>query len=178
MKGIGRESPTALCSNSEKATQKKQPNVQFGYNKDFFEFSYVRNVSYAHCLASEALLTAPNEKFKTDVDGEAFFITDGNPIRLWGFAHQIWAEAGDNSPRDKFRVVPWWAMILMASITEWAYWIVGRKDPPRRKMDFVYLRQGFTFDITEAKERLGYRVPFSQDEAIRRTVKWVLEQEK
>ena len=161
-----------------KQLKDKQHNVQFGNNKDLFDFNYVGNVSYAHCLAAETLLVAPNDKFKTKVDGEAFFITDDNPIRLWDFAHQVWAEAGDKSPRDKVKVVPWWVMILMASVTEWVCWIIGKKDPPMRKMDFVYLQQGFVLDITKAKERLGYQAPFSQDEAIRRTVKWVLEQEK
>ena len=55
------------------------------------------NVVQAHVLAAYALLSAPpSSSIPVDqrVDGEAFLITDDEPVRFWDFARALGAAAG------------------------------------------------------------------------------------
>ena len=66
---------------------------QLGENKNLFDFTYVLNVAHAHLLAAYALLqtyklaTAPLDYEK--VDGEAFFVTNDEPVYFWDFARAV-----------------------------------------------------------------------------------------
>ena len=78
---------------------------QVGLNDNLFDFTYVENVAYGHVLAVLALLsthklgsTVPIDTER--VDGEAFFITNGEPVYFWDFARAVWHEAGDRLPPD------------------------------------------------------------------------------
>jgi sterol-4alpha-carboxylate 3-dehydrogenase (decarboxylating) len=173
----GEEDTAGVVYSMMKQLQDGQQKIQFGDNKELLEFNYVGNVVHAHCLAAEALLRDPHDTaYKGKCDGEAFFITDDNPIRLWDFAHRVWAEAGHQSPEDTPTIVPFWVMIIAANVLEWIYWFLRKNDPPMRKVDFQYLQQGFMFKIDKAKQRLGYQPKYFQDEGVRRTVEWVLNQ--
>ena len=78
------------------AYRKGQTKFQVGDNNNLFDFTYVENVAHGHLLAVQALLqthtlaTAPLDYEK--VDGEAFFITNGQPVYFWDFARAVWHE--------------------------------------------------------------------------------------
>ena len=88
-----------------------QTHFQVGDNLNLWDFTYVDNAAYAHVLAAENLMT-PVEKLQNgSARGEAFFITNGQPVYFWDFARGCWAEFGHVSSR-KF-ILPmslgWWA---------------------------------------------------------------------
>ncbi|KAF7933917.1 uncharacterized protein EAE98_003626 [Botrytis deweyae] len=108
--------------------QEKHHHSQFGDNTALMDFVSVSNSARAHILAEKALLrelqadSSTNEKISPKISGEAFFITDGNPVHFRDFAHKAWAAAGTTVDRKDIRVFPAWFMIGLAVVTEWIYW--------------------------------------------------------
>jgi sterol-4alpha-carboxylate 3-dehydrogenase (decarboxylating) len=112
------------------------------------------------------------------VSGEAFYITDDSPMRLWDFSRKVWQTAGIAvPPQEKIKVIPMWLAMVIAHVLEWGYWVVGtKKKPPIKVNDLKFMKGGFRFSIDKTKERLGYRPIWDTDEGIRRSVKWFQEQ--
>ena len=87
------------------ALQKGRNRYQIGDNQSLFDWVSVANVAQAHLLAAQALLRQPEDDGQK-VDGEAFFITDGNPIPFWTFERLVWYAAGDRTTLEEVTVVP------------------------------------------------------------------------
>ncbi|KAI8194190.1 Sterol-4-alpha-carboxylate 3-dehydrogenase, decarboxylating [Colletotrichum sp. SAR 10_65] len=73
--------------------------VQLGDNSNLFSTTYVGNAADAHIAASDKLLTAPE-----GVAGEAFFITNGPPMKFWDFSRTMWKAAGDKTKIEDVKV--------------------------------------------------------------------------
>ena len=76
-----------------RAEHNKQTGVQLGNNENLIDTVYAGNAASAHVLAAKALLNpcyAPGK-----VDGEAFNITDSNPVPFWDLSRLVWCAAGD-----------------------------------------------------------------------------------
>lgn len=146
--------------------------LQFGDNKSLNEWIYVESAASAHLLAVKALL---NDNV-SGVDGEAFFFSDGEPLRFWDFARKIWAVAGDKnvSCAEKRVVAPWASIVALATLIELLTFIFsfGRMVPPMSRHHLQYMRFGGWWDISKARERLQYEPLVSTDEGIHRTVAW------
>ncbi|KAJ7141330.1 3-beta hydroxysteroid dehydrogenase/isomerase [Mycena epipterygia] len=72
--------------------EKKQYNMQIGDNTKLVDYAaYVRNVAHAHVLAWTKLISQPELVY-----GQAFIITNGEPVPQWDFARLIWKELGDD----------------------------------------------------------------------------------
>ena len=78
----------------------------------------------------QALLQQPEDDGQ-QVDGEAFFITDGNSVSVLDFQRLIWYAAGDMTAPEEVTVVPAWFMLILATAVEWLYWVctMGLKRP-------------------------------------------------
>lgn len=92
-----------------KAYETGKTIFQLGRNDNLFDFTHVTNVAHAHILAAEILVRNHNLSFQSSslslndkrVDGEAFFITNDDPVFFWDFVRRVWAAAGEtNSTRD------------------------------------------------------------------------------
>lgn len=57
---------------------------QIGDNTELVDFVSTTNAAHSHVLAVKALVSDPNPA-SPKTDGEAFYITDGNPIPFWTF---------------------------------------------------------------------------------------------
>lgn len=70
-------------------------------------------------------------------------------------------------------------MRSIASLSEWLFWVFtfGAKQPELRKSDIEFLARDCRFDISKAKERLGYRPLMDQEEGIKIGVRSVQERE-
>lgn len=152
--------------------RKNEHHMQVGANTKQFEFCYVGSAASAHILAAKALLSNGGPK----VDGEAFFISDGEPQPIFDFARKAYAAAGHPVTPEQVTAMPYWLVLGMAIAGEWAYRIfpLGTKKPKMTRMNIEYLNQGSRWSIAKAKERLGYEPVISQDEAIKRTMQWAM----
>lgn len=149
--------------------------IQFGDNVPVHEWVYVESCARAHVLVAKALLDRQRGE-DLAVGGEAFFVTDGTPMKFWDFSRKIWKYAGDEKGAQGYGIikVPWWIVIAMAAVTEWVCWILtfGRMIPPFSLHHVAYMRKGAWFSIEKAEKRLRYTPLVDTDEGIRRAVEW------
>ena len=155
--------------------------VQVGDNNNLFDFTYVENVAHGHLLAARALLlTHASSIIPIDterVDGEAFLITNDQPVYFWDFTRAVWAAAGSPLGTSHVKVLPRGLGIALGFLSE-VFFAIIRKPPTFNRQRIIYSCMTRYYDISKAKKRLGYRPLVSLDEGVRRSVKWTLEQEK
>ncbi|KAJ4287961.1 erg26, C-3 sterol dehydrogenase [Kalmusia sp. IMI 367209] len=179
--GIFGEGDVQLLPPMIGAYRKGQTKFQVGPNDNLFDFTYVENVAYGHLLAVQALLHShkilPTVPLDTErVDGEAFFITNGQPVYFWDFARAVWHEAGDRIPLSSVWKLDTDFAMAVGGLLEWVFWAIGRTPNLTRKQ-VRYSTLSKYHNIDKAKRRLGYHPLVELDEGIRRGVRYILENE-
>lgn len=155
-------------------------NFQVGNGTNLFDFTYAGNTAYAHILAAKALLRESTADMPTPdqskVDGEAFAITNDDPWPFWDFTRAVGAAAGYPVKKEDIWVVPESLCYNIAVIAEWVVWAFsfGCKESRINRKMVRYTTMTRTFDITKARERLGYCPQVSMQEGIKRGVNWYL----
>jgi sterol-4alpha-carboxylate 3-dehydrogenase (decarboxylating) len=148
--------------------------MQVGDGTNLWDLTYLGNTAHGHILAAQALtrISASEPPPPDRVDGEAFVITNDEPVPFWSFIRSVAAAAGHPVADKDVRVVPVWLFYAIAVMAEWAVWIssFGTREASINRKMVKYLTMTRTFDITKAKQRLGYRPLFNQGEAIKRSV--------
>lgn len=145
---------------------------QLGNNLNLFDVTYVGNVAYSHSLAAQKILDpATAEK----INGEAFFITNDSPIYFWTLARSVWKLDGFDTPPSV--ILPRSLAIGIGYVSEFVSKLVGKAPgiTPFRVRMTCGVRY---YDITKAKELLGYRPWINLQDAIASTLKWLDEQNK
>lgn len=105
------------------------------------------NIAEAHILAMANLFQSGTAA------GEAFFITNGEPVTARDFCIAIWKEFGHTPP---FQVkiaegLAWW----LGWSLEWVAWVSGKETPLNRGLVQDATRVRY-MDISKAREVLGY----------------------
>ncbi|KAK0516448.1 hypothetical protein JMJ35_001051 [Cladonia borealis] len=146
---------------------------QVGDGNNTFDWTYVGNAAQAHILAALALVKAgPLAKQGEGVDGEAFFVTNDEPMPFWKFARALGTAAGYPT-REDIRIIPRTVGLAMATIAEWLVWITsfGRRKSSMTRHGIRYSTMTRTFRIDKAKMRLRYKPLVDMKEGIRRAGK-------
>ncbi|KAH6665547.1 hypothetical protein B0J14DRAFT_606334 [Halenospora varia] len=182
--GIVGERDTQVIPALLNALGQGMARIQLGDGKSKFDFVYAGNVADACVCCAEAMIREGNEVAamvnipqSRKVAGEAFFITNDEPIEFWGFARLVWHLAGDRTPAEKIIVVPMWLAFFFASMAEWIVWALsaGKRRPEKfNKTQMENCSQDRTFDVSKAKERLGWEPRVSLEEGTRRGVEWAV----
>lgn len=156
-----------------------QQKIQVGKNETLREWVYIENVASSHILAAKALLLG-NGVNGGRVAGEAFLVSDGTPWLFYDFLRMVYREAGDRTEMSEVRVMPFWVVMFFLGVSEWVYWVgtLGMSKPEVDRRTMRYLQRPYWFDISKARDRLGYEPMVSVEEGVRRAVKWGLEEEK
>ncbi|KAJ4295703.1 erg26, C-3 sterol dehydrogenase [Collariella sp. IMI 366227] len=179
--GIMGEGDTMLLYHLINIYRQGKNNVQVGENDNLFDFTYAENVAHGHLLAARALLvTYASKTIPLDterVDGEAFIITNDSPVYFWDFARAVWAAAGSPDGADRAWVLSRDVGMALGYLSEWFFWAI-RKPPTFNRQRIIYSCMTRYYDISKAKRRLGYAPLVPLDEAVKRSVKWFLEQEQ
>lgn len=134
---------------------------QLGDNNNLFDVTYVGNVAYSHVLAAQKLLSkTPN------VAGEAFFITNDEPVYFWSFARAIWA-AEDHKESPKLVL----SKSLALAIGYFSQWIMGffGKEPSLTAFRVRTACATRYYDISKAKMSLGYMPKWTLQQALKLT---------
>ena len=148
-------------------------NVQLGDNTNLMDATSASNAAHAHVLAAKALLDP--SRAMGPVAGEAFNITDGNPVPFWDLSRMIWRPAGSFTPIEKVTVLPVWLAMSLAAVTEWIFFVcsLGRKKPKAmNKLVVSYCVRTHSYSIEKARKILGYNPVSDLEEEIKRSVKW------
>jgi len=137
---------------------------QVGPGDNEVDSTYIDNAADAHILAAEALATNPN------APGRAYFISNGEPRRLWELINQLLATAGVGPvtrriSRRRARV--------LGSALEFAHRALGiRSEPSMTRFLADQLATSHWFDISAAHRELGYTPRISIDEGLRQLEHW------
>lgn len=159
--------------------------VQIGDNRNMVEPTYVGNAVKAHLPAGQKILDSAARtgssslKPSAKVDGEAFFITDDLPLPFWTFARMVWCATGVETTEDQVTVIPAWLALGIANGIDWAFylWTLGRVRPPLviSPLYIGHTITNHTYDISKARERLGYSPDAENREGqMRKAMEWEL----
>jgi len=122
--------------------------------------TYIDNAAAAHTQAAHALIDNPNAA------GRAYFISQDQPIGIWTIIDGI-LDAGGVPPLD--RTVPRWAAMAAATAFEIVHRALRIQSEPRLTRFVVReLTSEHWFDISAARNELGYEPDVSIEEGLRR----------
>ncbi|EEF46165.1 3beta-hydroxysteroid-dehydrogenase/decarboxylase [Ricinus communis] len=139
-----------------------------GDGNNIYDFTYVENVAHAHICAERAL--ASGGEVAEQAAGQAYFITNMEPIKFWEFTSLVLGGLGYERPRIK---VPAVAVMPIAHLVEQTYKLLGpygMKVPQLIPSRIRLLSCSRSFDCSKAKKQLGYTPIISLEEGLRRTL--------
>ncbi len=130
-----------------------------GANK--VDLTFVENAAIAHLMASDVMSAKR-------VSGEAYFISDGEPVELWKWIDDFFTRL--NLPRVKKNMSANNAYFIGACI-EAAYWLIRkREDPPMTRFLAKALSCSHYYEIKKARRDFGYVPVITNADGLRRTV--------
>jgi nucleoside-diphosphate-sugar epimerase len=139
----------------ERAARGRLRIVGDGSNR--VDVSHVENVADAHLAALDAL-------DRGVAGGRAYFISQGEPVRLWPWLNGILGALGIEPVRRK---VPLPAAYAAGAACEALWRLAGRpEDPPMTRFVALQLGEDHFFDIAAARRDLGYEPRISTDEGL------------
>jgi len=139
-----------------------------GDGNNMYDFTYVENVAHAHICAERAL--ASEGKVSEKAAGEAYFITNMEPIKFWEFVSLVLEGLGYERPRIK---IPVFVIMPIACLVERIYKLLapyGMKVPQITPSRIRLISCSRTFDCSKANDQLGYTPIVSFQEGLRRTI--------
>jgi nucleoside-diphosphate-sugar epimerase len=120
---------------------------------------HVVNAAAAHLDAIDAMQSRPEI-----AAGRAYFIAQDEPVNCWEWIGQL-CEIGDVAPPTKR--ISFRAAYAIGATLEAGYRMLGKKsEPPMTRFVAAQLAHDHYFDISAAKERLGFRVRVSMEEGL------------
>ncbi len=152
------------------AAAKKGRLKQVGTGENWVDISYIDNVVEAHLLALEAL------QRNAPVDGKAYFITQGDPVKLWDWINDLLKRLRLAPVRRK---VPYGLAYAIGCAFEGIYKCLRiKKQPPMTRFLAVELSKDHYFDISAAKMDLKYVPKISNDEGLARLVDYLVAKDR
>lgn len=145
----------------------KRTGMQIGDNKNLFDWTYIENAAHAHVLAVDRL--SPSHPKFSQVAGQAFFITNGEPRPFWDLSRALWKAAG-HTP-TKITVIPRSIAMILAAITELISWLTG-KQLLLTRFRVTYMCMTRWCNIDKARKALDYNPLVTLDEGIKRSVEY------
>ncbi|KAJ0615432.1 putative 3-beta-hydroxysteroid-4-alpha-carboxylate 3-dehydrogenase (decarboxylating) [Helianthus annuus] len=150
------------------AARKGKTKFIIGNGKNMFDFTYVENVAHAHVCAERAL--ASGGIVSKRAAGEAYFITNMEPIRFWEFTSLILEGLGYERPKTR---IPVFIVMLIAYFIERIYRVLapyGMRAPQLTPSRIRLSTRNRTFSSLKANDRLGYRPIVPLQEGLKRTI--------
>jgi nucleoside-diphosphate-sugar epimerase len=119
---------------------------------------YIDNAASAHLLALDHL------SFRSPCSGKAYFISNGEPWKLWDLVNEI-IRAGNGRAVDKS--VPVSLAYFMGWVFEMTYSLLRiQNEPPMTRFLAKELSTSHWFDISNARKDLGYEPKVSIKEGL------------
>ncbi len=133
---------------------------QIGNGNNLISMSYVENVAAAHLKAADALAES------SPVAGEAYFINETEPVRLWDWINEILRRAGLPPVRRRIS-----ANIARSggALLEGLFGVFRlRGEPPMTRFLASQLSESHTYSTAKARRDFGYSPEISVEEGMRR----------
>lgn len=132
-----------------------------GDGRNQVDVSFVKDVASAHLAALDALEAGR-------AAGKAYFISQGEPVRIWPWLNQVLRGLGHPPLQKKMPLPLAYAAGGMAEVL----WKLLKKsgEPPLTRFVAVELAKDHYFNIGQAIEDLGFRPAHAMDEALEATI--------
>ena len=138
---------------------------RIGDGNNLIDVSYIDNVVAAHINAAQAIINNP------EAAGNAYFITNGEPVLLWDFLDDILHVSGVEPVTKR---VPVWTVILFSFLAEMFHSILIKKGEPVLTRFLVSeLTQSHWFDISMARRLLNYNPIISNTEGLKKMMEYI-----
>lgn len=177
----GADDPHLFPRLLDRARQKRLRIIGSGENR--IDTVHVANAAFAHLCALDTLAREANlqiagsesenperlpsapSKTKQSAGGRAFFITQDAPVNCWDWLRQILDVAGLTLPKGKISFPVAWQI---GHGLEMLYRL-GRidREPPMTRFLAAQLAKDHYFDISAARELLGYSPQVSLEEGLK-----------
>ena len=136
-----------------------------GAGENLVDISYIDNVATAHLLAAE------NLENSASAAGQAYFISQGEPVNLWGWINELFTRL--EIPRVT-RQVSFGKAYAAGFVFEKLYSLLGRnEEPPMTRFLAEQLAKSHWFSLEKARRDLGYRPEVSTAEGVDRLAAWL-----
>jgi len=132
-----------------------------GDGHNLSDWMYIDNAVHAHMLAIENLLLGPQT-----AAGQAFFVTNQEPVYFWDFLAYVWAQLG-HTPRFRLYIPVGFAFVV-AFLLEILTWLTGTPATLHRGSVKDGTRTYYA-DNVKAIRVLGYRPIVGLSEGVRRS---------
>jgi len=138
---------------------------QVGGGENLVDIAYIDNVAEAHWRAAVNLETTATAA------GRAYFISQGEPVRLWGWINGLFADLGIPPVVRRLSFAQAYAV---GAVLEGGYHLLGlRAEPMMTRFLAEQLAKSHWFSIASARRDLGYEPTVSTEEGMRRLVAWL-----
>ncbi|KPJ99777.1 MAG: 3-beta hydroxysteroid dehydrogenase [Desulfobacterales bacterium SG8_35] len=141
-----------------------------GNGTNLVDISYIDNVADAHVLAAENLNSSATAA------GNAYFISQGEPVNLWHWINDLFARLGIAPVRKK---IGFGSAYAVGTLLEGIYmWFSMEKEPRMTRFLAEQLAKSHWFSIDRARRDLGYAPRVSTTEGLERVVEWLSTRQK
>jgi nucleoside-diphosphate-sugar epimerase len=131
-----------------------------GSNDVTVDVTYIDNAADAHLLAADRLAVG------SAVAGKVYFVSNGEPVKLWEFLNRVLSDAG---LPPVTRSVPVWGARLAGRVSEGLHRLFRLAgEPAMTRFLASQLSTSHWFDISAARRDLGYEPKVSIEEGLRR----------
>ncbi|PID77014.1 MAG: 3-beta hydroxysteroid dehydrogenase [Deltaproteobacteria bacterium] len=138
-----------------------------GSGDNLVDISYIDNVAHLHILAAASLLSDGRAK------GQAYFIGDEEPVKLWDWINSLFEQTG--LARIE-KMVPAKAAYAASGLIELLYKGLNlAKEPPMTRFVAEQLSKSHYFSHQKAREELGYQPLVNPAQAMENLLIWIRE---
>jgi nucleoside-diphosphate-sugar epimerase len=136
--------------------------IQVGNGKNLVDIVYVDNAAYAHLLAVDRLEEGAS------VCGQAYFISQGEPVVLWDWINDVLTRLGLPSVK---KAISYRMAYGLGIFFEGIYSLFRLSSEPRMTRFLAsQLAKSHYFNIEKAKKELGYSPLVSHEEGLERLI--------
>jgi len=143
-----------------KALKQGAPIVLFGDGRSRIDYTYIDNLVDAEIRAAERLFDG------SAVCGQAYIVTDGDPINTGQFSQTLVHDMGIDARSVR---VPGVLARALATASERVFQVFGRPKPPVSIVEVQLCVDDNYFSIDKARQDLGYQPIVDTREGLRRT---------
>ncbi|MCX7047842.1 MAG: NAD-dependent epimerase/dehydratase family protein [Candidatus Sumerlaeota bacterium] len=142
--------------------------IRVGAGKNLVDIVYVENAADAHLLALDRLMGGGKGLDGSPVAGQAFFISQGEPVNLWNWINDLLERL--ELPKVH-RAIPYRAAWLLGAAIELFYSAFRiYREPLMTRFVAHQLGASHYFNISRARHALGYAPRVSTEEGLARLI--------
>ncbi|GAM28080.1 hypothetical protein SAMD00019534_112560 [Acytostelium subglobosum LB1] len=149
-----------------KAAKEGKNKFMFGSGNNLCDWTYIDNVVHAHLLAADKMTE------QSKIPGQAYFITNDEPIPFWDMPIFAYEAFGYERPKIKVPFLVIYAIAWLIDLIVLILSPVVKIHPTITVFRMVYSNSTRYFNIAKAKRDLQYKPIVSVEEGMERTKVW------